>query len=135
MEAVGVYLRTLREAHQLSRAAVAAQIGTHESQLVRIEAGGQDTRGSLLLAFISVVKGRADDVQQLILDKFATAEDGRQLAEQVLTQEERESILAIANTDPKRAAVLRRVAQMTTNAELRARIEGYLDGLEGQPRP
>lgn len=55
MEAVGAYLRTLREARKLSRASVAAQIGTHESQLVRIEAGDQDTRGSLLLAFINAV--------------------------------------------------------------------------------
>lgn len=132
MEAVGAYLRTLREAHKLSRAAVAAQIGTHESQLVRIEAGEQDTRGSLLLAFIGVVRGRAGDVQRLILNHEATADDGRRLADEVLTQAERDSILAIADTDPKRAALLRRIAELSDDPELRARIEGYLDALEGR---
>lgn len=39
MLAVGVYLQTLRKAHGFSRAEVAHQVGTHESQIVRIEAG------------------------------------------------------------------------------------------------
>ena len=130
MEAVGTYLRTLREAHRLSRAAVASQIGTHESQLVRIEAGEQDSRGSLLLAFVAIVQGRANDIQRLILDQQATAEDGRRLAGEVLTQSERDSILSIADSDPKRAALLRRIAQLSDDPELRARIAGYLDAIE-----
>lgn len=130
MQAVGIYLRTLREAHQLSRAAVAAQIGTHESQLVRIEAGEQDSRGSLLLAFVAAVKGRAEDIQKLLLDKDVTVEDGRRLASGVLAHDERDSILSLADTDEKRFRLLRRIAQLTENPELRAQIEGYLDGLE-----
>lgn len=136
MEAAGMYLRTLREARHLSRATVAAQIGTHESQLVRIEAGDQDTRGSLLLAFVNAVQGRADDVQRLMLDKNATAADGRQAADAILTQKERDWLAALANTDERRAALLRRVWELTNDAELRARIQGYLDALEErQPHP
>lgn len=130
MEAVGAYLRTLREARKLSRAAVAAQIGTHESQLVRIEAGDQDTRGSLLLAFINVVRGRAEDVQRLILNQNATVEDGRRMADAALTQSEQDRLLSLVTTDEKRVALLRRVMELSDDPELRARIQGYLDGLE-----
>jgi transcriptional regulator with XRE-family HTH domain len=135
MEAAGMYLRTLREARHMSRAAVAAQIGTHESQLVRIEAGDQDTRGSLLLAFVNAVQGRADDIQRLMLDKSATAADGRQAANTILTQKERDWLTALANTDERRATLLRRVWELTNDAELRARIQGYLDALEERQHP
>ncbi|KAB8140807.1 helix-turn-helix transcriptional regulator [Chloroflexia bacterium SDU3-3] len=43
MVAAGIYIRTLSEAQKLSRAEVAHRSGTHESQIVRIEAGEQDS--------------------------------------------------------------------------------------------
>lgn len=82
--AVGAYLRTLREAQHLSRAALAAQVDTHESQLVRIEAGDQDPRGSFLLRLVSKLRGTAEDVARL-LEASATEDQGRVLAHQRLT--------------------------------------------------
>lgn len=82
--AVGAYLRTLREAQHLSRAALAAQVDTHESQLVRIEAGDQDPRGSFLLRLVSKLRGTAEDVARL-LEASATEDQGRILAHQRLT--------------------------------------------------
>lgn len=99
--AVGAYLRTLRETQQISRAALAAQVGTHESQLVRIEAGDQDTRGSFLLRLISRLKGTADDIAALI-EKNATEEEGKSLAQQRLAGRH-------SRLNPQRIAALERL--------------------------
>lgn len=101
---VGAYLRTLRGT--TSRAKIAAQLNTHESQLVRIEAGVQDTRGSQLIELVSVLKGKIDDVARLLLNK-ATAEEGEQLARCRLAEVEppphvkalRERLLSLPHED------------------------------------
>ncbi len=130
MLAVGAYLQTLRKAHGFSRAEVAHQVGTHESQIVRIESGEQDSRGSLLFALIRALKGSPEDVDFLILDKRATKENAESLAKQRLSvQAQEDALIEAADTDEKRAELLRRIAEMTTDPILRARIEGYLDGL------
>lgn len=134
MLAVGTYLRTLREAQDMSRARLAAQVGTHESQIVRIEAGDQDSRGSLLLRIVAAVHGSADDVQRLAMDDTATADTGRELAERVLSHEQTASIWALADTDPKRAALVRRILRMTDDPEVIQRLQGYLDALESGDR-
>ena len=133
MEAVGAYLRTLREAQHLSRAAVAAQIETHESQLVRIEAGDQDSRGSLLLALVAAVQGRVADVQRLILDKSATESDGRAAAEAwlALTPEERarvDSIVANALPGDLAGAIAELRAEYHDDHGLAALLRGFLLG-------
>jgi transcriptional regulator with XRE-family HTH domain len=78
--AVGAYIRTLREARRLTRDAVAELVNTSVSQLVRIEAGEQDTRSTLLARIIAAVGGSASHVQKLIVDGNATEEDGKRLA-------------------------------------------------------
>lgn len=82
MVAAGAYIRTLRERRDLTRDVVAERAGTSVSQLVRIEAGEQETRGSLLLAIVAAVQGNAQHVADLLLSESATAGDGRELAEQ-----------------------------------------------------
>lgn len=83
-EAVGAYVRALREARNLSRVDVAVEVETNESQILRLENGTVDTRSSLLLAVIRCVGGRMDDLAQLMLDPFLTAIHGQRLAAQVI---------------------------------------------------
>lgn len=80
MKAAGAYLWELREARALSREAVADAIGTNDVQIMRIEKGTIDTRGSLLLKFVNVVAGDAELLKTLMVDDAASEEDGRRLA-------------------------------------------------------
>lgn len=65
--AVGSYLKFLRNERRLSLADIASACGTNETQIIRIEAGRIDTRASLLMRIINVVKGDASDVLRLSL--------------------------------------------------------------------
>ncbi len=65
LEAAGTYLRTLRERQGLTRLQVAEASGTSESQLVRIEGGKQDPRGSLWFAIAGVLKGSTEQLSRL----------------------------------------------------------------------
>lgn len=82
LEAAGAYLQTLREFHGLSRADIASAAGTNEAQVIRIEKGEIDTRGSLLLRFLQSVQGSAEELLRLITSANATAEEGRRAARQ-----------------------------------------------------
>lgn len=82
--AVGAYLKTLREMHGLSRAEVAHAIETNEAQILRIERGDIDTRGSLLLRFVMTVRGSAEQLALLMTDPKANDVSARILAEQWL---------------------------------------------------
>jgi len=88
MVAAGAYLRTLREARGLTRDEVAYQIGTNGVQVMRIEKGEVDTRGSLLMALARRVQANVDQLSRLLLDDKATAEDGQQLATRWLSSHE-----------------------------------------------
>lgn len=88
MIAAGAYLRTLREGRGLTRDEVAYEIGTSGVQVMRIEKGEVDTRGSLLMALAKRVHANVDHISRLLLDEQATAEDGQQLAAQWLTNHE-----------------------------------------------
>jgi transcriptional regulator with XRE-family HTH domain len=133
MLAVGAYLRALRSHQGLSQGKLAELVGVAGNTIWRIEAGEQEPRAGQLAALLTALHGRIEDIQRLITDSAATAADGEELAGRILTLAERDSILALADTDEKRARLLRRIAQLTENPELRARIEGYLDGLESPP--
>ena len=136
MEAAGAYLRALRTHQGLSQGKLAELVGVSGNTIWRIEAGDQEPRASQLAALLTTLRGRIEDIQELISSTTATAADGEALAERMLTQAESNSLLALANTDDKRARLLRRIAKLTENPDLRSRIEGYLDGLEaGDQRP
>lgn len=67
IKAVGQYLKQRREEKGFSRDQIAEMIGTSNAQILRIERGGIDTRGSLLLRFVRAIEGSADDVIRLLL--------------------------------------------------------------------
>lgn len=124
MVAVGAYLQERRKAAGLTQDEVARRLGVVARTVSDWEAGRYSPGFDLMVRLVGVIGGKIDDVVRY----FLKDEPGK--ADQVLTQSERDSILAIANTDPKRAAILRRVAQMTDDPALRERLAGYLDGLE-----
>lgn len=130
MQAAGAYLRALRTHQGLSQGKLTELVGVSGNTIWRIEAGDQEPRAGQLAALLTTLRGRIEDIQELISSATATAADGEALASQVLTQAERDAVFARANTDDKRATLLRRIAKLTENPDLRSRIEGYLDGLE-----
>ena len=134
MQAAGAYLRALRTHQGLSQGKLAELVGVSGNTIWRIEAGDQEPRAGQLAALLTTLRGRIEDIQELISSATATAADGEALASQVLTQAERDAVFARANTDDKRATLLRRIAKLTENPDLRSRIEGYLDGLEAGDR-
>ena len=124
--ALGAYVRALRERHGLSQEQLAAQTDVTTNTIWRVEAGRQEPRTSLLSALLAVLHGRARDVQEL-LKHGATTERAQELADEAITEA---AILAAADTDPKRRALLRRIAELSEDPELTRRIEDYLSGLE-----
>jgi transcriptional regulator with XRE-family HTH domain len=84
MVAAGAYIRTLREKRKFTREAVAKLADTSVSQLVRIEAGEQDTRSSLLIRIVTVLQGKVEHIAELLAADSATADDGRALAERAV---------------------------------------------------
>jgi transcriptional regulator with XRE-family HTH domain len=81
MEAVGAYLKEIRERRKQSAVAIADAIGTSQTHIWRIEQGKTQSIGAdLLLAFVKAVGGNIDDVSLLLLDKNSTVDDGRKIA-------------------------------------------------------
>lgn len=127
MIAAGAYLKALRTKTGLSQGKLAELIGVAGNTIWRIEAGKQEPGGGQLAALLTTLHGRVEDFQALIIDQKATAEDAERLAKQA--QEARQQLLAFAENDDGRRRLLERIAQLTTDPALQARIEGYLDGL------
>ncbi len=84
--AVGAYLRRLREAQQRSITEVAAQLGTGEGQIRRIEKGSVDTRASAMVQLCQLLAGNIGDIAYLMLSESATPAYARRLAEQWIAQ-------------------------------------------------
>lgn len=130
--AVGTYLRTLREARRLTREALADMVGTSVSQLVRIEAGEQDTRGSLLARIIAAVRGSAADVQSLLINPDASESDGQRLAQATLDGVRAAGLTADELQSPEDVEMLMQFLREELSGyplEERRRIESAVQGL------
>jgi transcriptional regulator with XRE-family HTH domain len=130
MEATGAYLRVLRTRQHLSQGKLAELVGVTGNTIWRIEAGDQEPKAAQLAALLTTLHGRIEDIQKLISDKAATIRDAERLADEALSARERASLLALVDTDEKRRSLLLRIAQLTDDPILAARLEGYLDALE-----
>jgi transcriptional regulator with XRE-family HTH domain len=86
LEAVGSYLQRLREEAKISRHALSKRVETSDSQIIRIEQEGLDTRVSLFFKIIHEVDANPDDVMELLLSPTSTVEDGRQMADLWITK-------------------------------------------------
>lgn len=105
MEAVGAYIRALRLRQGLTQSKLAELVGVSGNTIWRIEKGRQEPEGIQLAAILTIIKGWIDDVYELLSNALATKLDGKTRAEQLLTEEERARVLAIADSDPKRYAL------------------------------
>lgn len=88
LEVVGAYLRRLREEKGLSVTDVAAQFGTGEGQIRRIELGRIDTRFSMMVSLCEFLEGDIGDIAQLMLSEYATPERAIRLAENWIASRE-----------------------------------------------
>jgi transcriptional regulator with XRE-family HTH domain len=79
-EAVGAYLRLLRDAAGLTLAEIADKVGIDTSQIWRIERGKSDPKASTMFKITDFVGGDLHDVNLLINNPDATREDGEHLA-------------------------------------------------------
>lgn len=91
MEAAGAYIRTLRDLAGLSRTALARKARTHESQLVRIEKGDQDSGFSLVVRVVRALGGSVEVVADLI-DSGVSVEEGKEAARQARDRERAQQI-------------------------------------------
>lgn len=126
LDAFGTYVKALRAQHKMSQGRLADLVGVAGNTIYRIEAGRQEPQTEQLAALLTILGGRIKDVREL-LRTGATKAKAKELAQEALTEQ---SLLALANTDPKRAALLRRIAALSDDPTLTERIESYLDGLE-----
>jgi len=91
MQAVGAYLRMLREAQHIKRVTLAQELGVFDVHIERIERGSVAPESPFLLALIHAVQGDLGQVSELILDSEATPATGQHYAMTLLT---RRSLLA-----------------------------------------
>lgn len=128
LDAFGAYVKALRAEHKMSQGGLAELVGVAGNTIYRIEAGRQEPQTEQLAALLTILGGRIKDVREL-LQIGATAARAHELARDALTEQ---SLLTLANTDPKRAALIRRIAELSDDPVLTARLEAYLDGLEAK---
>lgn len=135
MQAVGIYLKTLREAQDLTAQDVADVAGTNQTYIWRVEAGQLKSPGvELLSKIINAVRGRGDHVIQLLIAENPSEDFARSLAKQAqLTPDQIGQAELFLTTDEDTRALLESILEVSVNKELRARIIGYVNGLKSQP--
>lgn len=137
--ALGGYIRTLREERGLRQADVLRLLSERygravdRSKYYRLEKGTDKERwpeGDFLAALLDILKANIADIGWIQQHKDATEADGERLAREWLSREEIERIRAFTTTDEGRLRLLQHVYELSDDPELRARIQGYLDGLQ-----
>lgn len=126
LEAFGAYIRALRKKRNMTQAKLGSLVGVTGNTVYRIEKGRQEPETTQLAALLTTLGGRIRDVQ-ILLSGAASRTDVDQLADEALTEEK---LLVMANTDPKRRAILLKIATLSDDPVLIARIEDYLSGLD-----
>lgn len=132
--AAGTYLRLLREHQRLSRQAVAEALSTSDSQIERIELGQTNTRGTMWFQVAELLSANIVELARLLTDARADKGDGAAAAEAwlALTSEERAAYRRLLASTNGRARLLRSVARVAEDPEMRSQAQGYLDRLLGQ---
>jgi transcriptional regulator with XRE-family HTH domain len=106
--ATGSYLKRLREEAKLSRLALSKQVGTSDSQIIRIEQG-QETRGSLIALIVKTLNASPDDIIDLLVSTDYTQEDGLRRAE-LWIEKRKPRVLVHNNIHPD---ILNVISQLT----------------------
>lgn len=136
--ALSGYIRTLREYHGWEPADVTARLSEREGKPVdptwlwRLEKKGIWPKNQRIITLLEILGATLADVVWTQANPEATEEQGQERAEQLLSKPERDWLTQLADTDPKRAALLRRVYELSSDPELRGDINGYLNRMEGE---
>ncbi len=126
LAAFGAYIKALREKQQgLTQGKLGELVGVAGNTVYRIEAGRQEPETTQLAALLTILGGRIKDVRKLLSGE-ATKADAKRLADEALDEQK---LLALADTDPKRRALLYKIAELSDDPDLITRIEDYLDGI------
>jgi transcriptional regulator with XRE-family HTH domain len=97
LQAVGAYLRRLRQEKKLTVTNVASEFGTGESHMRRIELGRIDTRFSMMIELCDFLEGDISDISVLLLSEQATPERAIRLAEQHIASREHQAAVLAEN--------------------------------------
>lgn len=136
--ALGGYVKEMREGRGLRPVDVLAQLSERlhktidESRLWRVETGKAWPDGDFLAALLDIIRADIADVGWIQQHPDATAEDGQQRARERLSASEQSQLDSFLVTDEGQLQLLRAVARLSDDPELRGRIRGYLDALEGE---
>jgi len=79
-EAVGIYMRVLREVRDIGRIPLAQELGIDSQQIERLEKGMATPLSSFLFVLNQALQGNLDQVNELFLDPEATEDTARQYA-------------------------------------------------------
>lgn len=125
--AVAGYLRTLREGRRVSRAALAAQLGTSETTLWRIEQGVQQVSGELLMGLVAALDADLHDVSRLMLEREAIDLDGRRAAEALLQRSAAGGVSeALPEQDPHRLLLDELAEELRCRPNVAPLLQGVL---------
>lgn len=122
MQAAMMYLRTLREGQDLSQADVARMVGVESKQVYRWERGESKPSGGRIIGMVRALKGRLEDVEQLLLDD----DNGIQVEVARALAEDRIEELRHKAVEDERAAHVREIsAALRPHPTLLDRWIGY----------
>lgn len=127
MKALGAYFEVLRG--DRGRAALAADVGISEMSIWRIEDGSQEPRAELLNALVRTLRARWSDVEKLLSDSDATAEDGRQLAISLRSRLEQAD-----SADMRKQEINRLIDELERDPKKLDRLIGYGERLLEEDR-
>jgi transcriptional regulator with XRE-family HTH domain len=134
MKALGAYFEELRGSQ--SREALATAMGVSVMSILRIEEKGQEPKAEMLNNLVRTLRARWEDVEELLSNKRATADEGRRLARQRI--EERAKEIADRVPDEEVAEALRIVRSLRESPqalrELRELLSSDDAGLSGARR-
>lgn len=106
MEAIGVYVRTLRDERGFTQEGLARLVGISEKTMRNLESGRHDPKIETLAQIVTLVRGSLAHVGRL-MDPSAPIELARQLADEVLSNggftDEQRVYLESLTPDQKRA--------------------------------
>ena len=138
MQAVGAYIRTLRESQGMTTNELAFATGLNVTYIWRVESGNTKDPGlERISKIVEALKGRGDHIVSLLLCADPSDAYIAQLAKEAqLNDAERDAAASFLATDDETRALLEAVHEKAADPALRNRIRGYVDSLSaGAPEP
>lgn len=133
MQAVGAYIKMLREQRGMTTNELAFATGLNVTYIWRVESGETEDPGLQRISkIVEAIKGRGDHIVALFLHPNPSDEYIQALAREAqLSDEERAKVESFLVTDEETRALLEAVHEKAADPALRGRIRGYIDALGG----